>query len=133
MNRKIEIRCRLAALLEERGMTLEELAEASGLSLEQLEPYMSPTPETVSLPEIGAMLEALDGAGIGDLFESVARAAAPTPAESDAPPMFEDEWFSPCPAASGGRHVWHKDVAVSDTVYQEFVCEVCRRRISVIL
>ena len=130
MNRKVTVRCRLAELLAERALSPEELAEDSGLTLEQIDAYMTPEPQAILLPEIGAILGALADVELPDLFET--RVELPE-AEESAPPMFEDEWTSPCPCAGGGRHIWYKDAEVSDSVYQEFVCRACGRRISVIL
>lgn len=56
--------------------------------------------------------------------------AAETP---ELPTEGEDAWHSRCAVASDGRHSWHRDAGVSDTVYQEFICARCGRRIAVIL
>ena len=134
MNRKIVVRCRLAALLKEKGVTPEDLAEISGLDMDRIQTYLTRTPEPVSLREVGAMLTALGCTSVDALLEARLEPDSPPEAlRQDAPPMFEDEWFSPCPASPDGWHLWFKDTSVSDTVYQEYVCQACHRRISVIL
>lgn len=129
----LRVRCRLEALLEEKNVTAEELAIASGLPAERIAAYCDAGLDAVSLGEAGALLTALGCRSASELFEVVPEGDAAPESAGDAPPMFEAEWYSPCPAAGDGRHSWFKDQAVSDSVYQEFVCQHCKRRLSVIL
>lgn len=128
----IEVRCRLRDLLAEKNVTREELAVASGLPEDRIQAYCDEDCDSVSLREVSAILSALGCADITELFEEHS-VAQPGAQDDGAPPMFEEEWHSPCPDAPDGRHRWYKDMRVSDTVYQEFTCQMCKRRLSVIL
>lgn len=131
MNPRILVTCRLATLLEQKRVTPEELSMTSGLPLARIRAYCEGAPDAVSLAELGAILSALSCTNVAELFEAaVAQEAVP---EDGVAPAYEADWYSPCPASPDGRHQWYKDAAVSDTVYQEFTCRACGRRLSVIL
>ena len=131
------IRCRLAEWLNDVGMTPEELSAASGLPLQRVAAYCSEEVDSVSLHEAGLILSALGGQ-LTDLFELVHEpddgAATGDAAEEQQFTFGTDlEWDSVCARTPDGRHRWYKDVRVSDTVYQEFVCQACKKRISVVI
>ena len=131
----IRIHCKLAELLKELGMSPEALAAASGLPLRRVSEYCMEDVDSVSLHELGLILSAL-GRPLADLLEEahVADAAQGEEAEDQQFTFGTDiEWDSPCAKAPDGKHRWYKDVEVSDTVYQEFVCEACKKRISVVI
>ena len=130
VNGRISIRLRLSELMDEKGVTPEELATASGLSQERIDAYCAGTLDAVSLGELGQLLQALGCARITDILEE--QITAVEGGADDAPPVRESEWDSPCRVSPDGKHRWYKDLAVSDTLYQEFVCRACGRKLSVI-
>ena len=132
MNGSIHIQMRLAALLEEKQVTAEELSLASGLPLERIQEYCEGEMDAVSLKELGIILSALDCSRMSDILEEVVGEGTPDDIEAMAP-LSEGEWYTPCTASLDGRHRWYKDLAVSDTVYQEFCCQACRKRLTMIL
>ena len=132
MNSMIQIRSRLATLLNEKRVTAEELSEMTKLPLSRIMGYVENALDSVSLDEMGRMLSALGCHGISDILEEIIVTDGTVEAD-DAPPMMEAEWYSPCPVSPDGRHRWFKDMVVSDTVYQEFCCQACSKRLSVIL
>ena len=132
MKSTIKIRSKLATLLYEKRVTAEELSEMTKLPLPRIMGYVENTLDAVSLDEMGRMLSALGCHEISDILEEIIVTEGDVDAE-DAPPMMEGEWYSPCPVSPDGKHRWYKDQAVSDTIYQEFCCQACKRRLSVIL
>ena len=126
----IEVHCRLSALLAEMRMTREELCRDTGLPRQTVDTLCADTRETLDLREVALLLDALGCDQISDLYEV---SAVGEDAYSDLPMMSEDEWYSPCPASPSGKHEWHKDMDVSDSVYQEFYCQICKRKLSMIL
>ena len=128
----IRIRCRLAELLNEKRVTPEELATASGIPIEKIDVYYKGNMDSISIQEIGIILSSLGCTSVSDLLEEDP-VADDSPVVNDAPPMVETEWDSPCPDSPNGKHTWYKDLAVSDTIYQEFTCKLCGQRLSVIL
>lgn len=132
MKRAIEIRCRLAALLEEKQVTPEELSALTDLPVGRILEYCDGEADAVSLKELGRMLTALGCDRLSDILEEGLAGEAPGDV-GGTPFLMEGEWDSPCPEAPDGRHRWYKDLAVSDTVYQEFCCQACRKRLSMIL
>ena len=70
---------------------------------------------------------------VGGVPAKVLRTLQPARAPAPLNPEAETAWNSPCDVASDGKHNWCRDPEVSDTVYQEFVCAWCGRRVSVIL
>ncbi|MBQ6374285.1 MAG: helix-turn-helix transcriptional regulator [Clostridia bacterium] len=126
------ITCRLDRLLEEKHVTVEALALASGIPGERILAYCDSTLDYVSLREIGAIMSVLGCTELSDFFAQTPDEGE-LPESDDMPPIMEAEWYTPCPDALDGRHHWYKDTDVSDSIYQEFVCRACRRRLSVIL
>ena len=132
MNGSIRIRLRLASLLEEKQVTAEKLSLASGLPLQRILEYCDREADAVSLKELSAILSTLECGQISDILEEVVGEGISDDIEAMAP-LSEGEWYTPCPASLDGRHRWYKDLKVSDTVYQEFCCQACSKRLSVIL
>ncbi len=132
MNSTIQIRSRLATLLNEKHVTAEELSEMTKLPLPRIMGYVEDALDAVSLDEMGRMLSALGCHGISDILEEIIVTDGAADVE-DTPPMTEGEWYSPCPVSPDAKHRWYKDLRVSDTVYQEFCCQACGKRLSVIL
>lgn len=131
---KLQIRCRLGALLREKNVSPADLAAASGISEARVREYLDAGLDAVSLGELAALMTALDADRLQDVLElAPADDPAATPPGEPARAATEDEWESVCPASLDARHIWFKDMDVSDTVYQEFVCRACGKRISVIL
>ena len=132
MNGSIQIQMRLAALLEEKQVTAEELSLASGLPLERIQEYCEGEMDVVSLNELSSILSALGCGQVSDILEETFIGVGADDLEAMAP-LSEGEWYTPCPASPDGRHRWYKDLKASDTVYQEFCCQACSKRLSVIL
>ena len=127
----IEIHCRLAALLAEKGVSRQALAEATQLPVETIDALCERSARTVDLREVALILSALDCSELSDLFEIVPRAV---PHDlSPLPYLTDRDWDSPCAASQDGRHRWFKNFEVSDSVYQEFTCVACHRRLALIL
>ena len=126
----IEVHCRLAALLAEMGVSREELVRETGLPRETVDAMCANTRQTMDLREVALILDTLGCDQLSDLYEVSAVSEGDF---TDLPLMSEDEWYSPCPKSPNGKHNWYKDLEASDSVYQEFVCQVCRRKLSMIL
>ena len=128
----IRIRCRLKELLQEKHVTPDELAVASGLSKEIIEAYCNGASDTISLSDAGLILTVLGCTQITDLLEEEL-VEGPVAATEEGESIPEADWHSPCPAAPDGKHRWYKDMEASDTLLQVFTCYACRKRLSVIL
>ena len=122
-----KITCRLSDALWERHMTLETLSEETGISKSRLQHYLDSDLESVDLGELTAILGTLGCHQVSDLL--VITSDSQTPAEPD---FDSDQWYAPCPAAPGQHHDWHKDMEVSTSVYQEYECRTCGKRIYLI-
>jgi len=85
MNGSIHIQMRLAALLEEKQVTAEELSLASGLPLERIQEYCEGEMDAVSLKELGIILSARDCSRMSDILEEVVGEGTPDDIEAMAP------------------------------------------------
>jgi len=84
------------------------------------------------LLSIFAIMAAMGCTNIGELLD-VSVQAEPLDFTSRGPILHEADWNSPCRDTVDGKHRWYKDMGVSDSLYQEFVCQGCRQRLAVIL
>lgn len=81
---------------------------------------------------IFAIMAAMGCTNIGELLD-VSVQAEPLDFTSRGPISHEADWNSPRRDTVDGKHRWYKDMDVSDSLYQEFVCQGCRQRLAVIL
>lgn len=128
----ITIHSRLAELLAERGMTAQVLATKASLPVKRVEACCDRNNDALSLHELGMIMSALGNVALGDLFDTVVREDAAA-GDRRGPVLKEADWHSVCAAAPDGVHRWYKDMSVSDSIYQEFVCHCCGWRLAVIL
>ena len=132
MNSEIMIKCRLEELMDSKNITSEKLAMASGVSEARINQYRNGMLESVSMSEIASIMSAMGCASISELLDvSIQPEAADFPTRG--PILHEADWDSPCMKVADGKHRWYKDASVSDSIYQEFVCRGCGRRLAVIL
>ena len=132
MSSEIKIKCRLDELMDSRNITSEKLAVASGVPEMRINQYRKGAMESVSMSEIASIMAAMGCTNIGELLD-VSMQAEPMAFTSRGPILHEPDWDSSCPEAIDGKHRWYKDMGVSDSLYQEFVCQRCRQRLAVIL
>lgn len=137
MSFDIQIKCRLDDLMDEKDITPEELAMASGVSEMKIKQYRNGALESASISEIASIMAVI---GCGDIGELLDVSVQDVPVENDVtdydrdtPILYEIDWDSRCPDVRDGKHRWYKDMHVSDSIYQEFVCKSCRKRLAVIL
>ena len=123
-----KIHCRLSDALWENNMTPEGLEEMTGLPMDRVRLYCDDALDIVELPEVESILDALGSDKLSDLFKVEDDSVAKDDPGLDA----VDEWHSPCPATDGHRHDWYKDMEVSSSVYQEYECRACGKRIHLI-
>ena len=124
----MKLRCLLADLLWERHMTPEALAEATGIASERVKNYCDDALTTLERGELEAILTFLDCDSLSRLFEVVSEPDSARQAVE----FGDDEWHSRCPALPNGRHDWFKDMEVSNSIYQEYECRACGKRIHLI-
>lgn len=123
-----EIRCRLAELIWQKHLTAQALAENTGIPQIHIERYCDDAFTAIDVQEVLGLLEALDLNHLSDVFDVVNTA----PDVPDAMDEAADEWHSRCAAASDGKHDWFRDADASNSVYQEYECRFCKRRIHLI-
>ena len=132
MSSEIKIKCRLDELMESRNITSEKLSIASGVPEMKIDQYRKGTMEIVSMSEIASIMAAMGCRNISELLDVSTQAEA-MDSTSKGPILHEADWDSPCRDTVDGKHRWYKDRGVSDSLYQEFVCEGCKQRLAVIL
>ena len=132
MSSEVKIKCRLDELMDRSNITSEKLAMASGVPEMRINQYRKGAMESVSMSEIASIMAAMGCTNIGELLD-VSMQAEPMDFTSRGPILHEPDWDSSCPEAIDGKHRWYKDMGVSDSLYQEFVCQGCRQRLAVIL
>ena len=125
-----KLRSRLQDLMWEKHITSEALAEATGIDVKRVYEYRDGALRAVDLRELEAIMDALALTGLDELYEL--RADDPDDLRLDDSVDGDNEWHAPCPANPGHRHDWYKDMEVSNSVYQEFECRVCGKRIHLI-
>ena len=118
--------------MDSRNITSEKLAVASGVPKMRINQYRKGAMESVSMSEIASIMAAMGCTNIGELLD-VSMQAEAMGFTSRGPILHEPDWDSPCPEAVNRKHRWYKDMGVSDSLYQEFVCQGCRQRLAVIL
>ena len=69
MSSEIKIRCRLDELMDSRNITSEKLAMASGVPEMRINQYRKGAMESVSMPEIAAIMAAMGCTNIGELLD----------------------------------------------------------------
>lgn len=129
---EIKIRCRLNELMDSKNITSEKLAMASGVPEMRIDQYRNGMLENVSMTEIASIMAVMGCTSIGELLD-VSMKPVVMDCSRRGPILHETDWDSPCSEAIDGKHRWHKDTGVSDTLYQEYVCQRCRQRLAVIL
>ena len=132
MDSEIKIKCRLEELMDSKNITSEKLALASGVPEARINQYRNGTLESVSMPEIASIMSAMGCASISELLDVSIQPEA-VDFSTRGPILHEADWDSPCAKGADGKHRWYKDTSVSDSIYQEFVCRGCGRRLAVIL
>ena len=125
----MKIHCRLRELLEERNLTPQELAVTTSVPLDRILAYCNEDVDQVSMKEIAAILTVLNSDELSDLFD-VGKDAPP---QSEAAPIYEQDWDTPCPVSPEGKHIWYRDVTASSSIYQEYFCSECKHRVFFIL
>lgn len=123
------IKCRLNELLGKREINPEDLAVTAGLPIDRILAYCDEEIDTVSIKEIGAIMQALGSEDLSDLFE----AKMVVEGQQEETLIYEDDWHSPCLASADGKHIWYRDVTASSSVYQEYFCSECKHRFAFIL
>lgn len=123
-----KLRSRLSDLMREKNITSEGLAQATGMDIKRIYEYRDGALSTVDLRELTDIMNALGCQELSEIYRLVDEDGVSYAPSVDG----NDEWSAPCPAAPGHRHEWFKDMEVSNSVYQEFECRVCRKRIHLI-
>ncbi|MBR3239676.1 MAG: helix-turn-helix transcriptional regulator [Oscillospiraceae bacterium] len=132
MSSEIKIKCRLDELMDSRNITSEKLSMASGVTEMKINQYRKGAMESVSMTEIASIMAAMGCRNISELLD-VSTQAETMDSTSKGPILHEADWNSPCRDTVDGKHRWYKDIGVSDSLYQEFVCQGCKQRLAVIL
>ena len=123
-----QIKCRLEALMRQRELTLPSLSATASIPHRRLQQLCDSSMLTIDLAETSRLLEALSLHSLDELFEVVEIASVPAFQTSEA----ADEWHGPCANSDTGRHDWFRDAGASNSVYQEYECRICGRRIHLI-
>ena len=132
MSSEMKIKCRLDELMDSRNITSEKLAMASSVPEMRINQYRKGAMESVSMSEIASIMAAMGCTNIGELLD-VSMQAESMDFSSKGPILHEADWYTLCKETVDGKHRWYKDMGVSDSLYQDFVCQGCRRRLAVIL
>ena len=132
MSSEIKIKCRLDELMDSRNITSEKMSMASGVTEMKINQYRKGAMESVSMTEIASIMAAMGCRNISELLD-VSTQAETMDSTSKGPILHEADWNSPCRDTVDGKHRWYKDIGVSDSLYQEFVCQGCKQRLAVIL